>query len=55
MMEDTVSLAIFAMIIVLSALLYYITYEPIKNWAWSDVEENKKTHSNGSFEKNKLI
>ncbi|MEK4695564.1 hypothetical protein MKX31_16325 [Bacillus sp. FSL M8-0063] len=48
-MEDSISLSIFTMVIVLSALLYSITYEPIKKWAWSDIEENKKTHGNGSF------
>ncbi|MGE6313442.1 hypothetical protein [Bacillus mycoides] len=54
MMEDTVSLAIFAMIIAISSLLTYITYEPIKRWAWSDVKQNKKTHGNGSFRKKYL-
>ncbi|PER21946.1 hypothetical protein [Bacillus sp. PF5] len=54
-MEDTTSLVIFAMFIVCSAWLLYITYEPIKQWAWSDVEQNKKTHGNGSFLKNKLF
>ncbi|MDI6679462.1 hypothetical protein QMA02_27090 [Bacillus wiedmannii] len=54
MMEDTVSLAIFGMVIVIGMLLLYITYEPIKRWAWSDVKQNKKTHGNGSFEKNNL-
>ncbi|AST01688.1 hypothetical protein BT10792_05735 [Bacillus thuringiensis] len=51
-MEDTTSLVIFAMFIACSALLLYITYEPIKQWAWSDVKQNKKTHGSGSFKKN---
>lgn len=55
MMEDTVSLVIFAIIIAIVLLLGYFTYEPIKQWAWSDLEENKKTHGNGSFSKNKLL
>ncbi|MGR5991840.1 hypothetical protein ACT7C6_26270 [Bacillus paranthracis] len=42
MMEDTTSLAIFAMFIACSVSLLYITYEPIKRWAWSDVKQNKK-------------
>ncbi|MGN4423452.1 hypothetical protein ACTFQN_06285 [Bacillus cereus group sp. MYBK30-1] len=54
-MEDTTSLAIFGMFIALSAWLFYITYEPIKVWAWSGVEQNKKTHGNGSFVKNKMF
>ncbi|MGH0608043.1 hypothetical protein [Bacillus cereus group sp. BfR-BA-01355] len=54
-MEDTTSVIIFAMFIACSAWLLYITYEPIKQWAWSDVEQNKKTHGNGSFSKNKLF
>ncbi|WP_439876632.1 hypothetical protein ACSLGG_01845 [Bacillus mycoides] len=54
MMEDTVSLAIFGMVIVIGVLLFHITYEPIKRWAWSDVKQNKKTHGNGSFGKNNL-
>ncbi|MDA2636409.1 hypothetical protein P4J23_06455 [Bacillus cereus] len=54
-MEDTRSLVIFAMFIVCSVLFLYITYEPIKRWAWSDVKQNKKTHGSGSFRKNKLL
>ncbi|WHT87122.1 hypothetical protein [Bacillus cereus] len=54
-MEDTISLAAFAMFIACSASLLYITYEPIKRWAWSDVKQNKKTHGSGSFKKNKLL
>ncbi|MGA4464222.1 hypothetical protein ACPA2L_16205 [Bacillus bombysepticus] len=50
-MEDTTSLVILAMFIACSAWLLYITYGPIKQWAWSDVEQNKKTHGNGSFSK----
>ncbi|WP_242321000.1 hypothetical protein [Bacillus cereus group sp. BfR-BA-01354] len=54
-MEDTTSLVIFAMFIVCSVLFLYITYKPIKRWAWSDVKQNKKTHGSGSFRKNKLL
>ncbi|ALC52878.1 hypothetical protein ACN91_15215 [Bacillus cereus] len=54
-MEDITSLAVFAMFITCSAWLLYITYEPIKRWAWSDVKQNKKTHGSGSFKKNKLL
>ncbi|QQY96029.1 hypothetical protein [Bacillus thuringiensis] len=54
-MENTTSLVVFAMFIVCSVLLLYITYEPIKRWAWSDVKQNKKAHGNGSFSKNKLL
>ncbi len=50
-MEDTTSLVIFAMFIACSVGLGYITYEPIKQWAWSDVKENKKTHGSGSLKK----
>ncbi|MEM5637244.1 hypothetical protein AAHB65_23185 [Bacillus toyonensis] len=50
-MEDTTSLAIFAMLIACGSWLFYITYEPIKAWAWEDEEQNKKTHSSGSFSK----
>ncbi|MCU5350020.1 hypothetical protein J0803_11235 [Bacillus cereus] len=55
MMEDTTSLAIFAMFIACSAWSLYITYDSVKQWAWSDVRKNKKTHSSGSFSKNKLL
>ncbi|PGG90544.1 hypothetical protein COI63_18185 [Bacillus toyonensis] len=54
-MEDTTSLAVFAMLIACGSWLFYITYEPIKKWAWSDVEQNKKTHSSGSLRKNNLL
>ncbi|MDM5237460.1 hypothetical protein QUF83_15145 [Bacillus cereus] len=54
-MEDSTSLAIFGMLIACVLWLFYITYEPIKQWAWSDIEQNKKTHGNGSFSKNKLL
>ncbi|ACJ82401.1 hypothetical protein ACQVQT_24895 [Bacillus paranthracis] len=54
-MEDTTSLVVFAMFIAFSILLLYITYEPIKRWAWSDVKQNKKTHGNGSFKKKQLL
>ncbi|PIE97209.1 hypothetical protein CO726_02585 [Bacillus fungorum] len=53
-MEDTTSLVAFAMFIAFSVLLLYITYEPIKRWAWSDVKQNKKTHGNGSFQKKQV-
>ncbi|MGH0943286.1 hypothetical protein ACQVTS_18700 [Bacillus mycoides] len=49
-MEDSTSLAIFGMLITCGSWLFYITYKPIKQWAWSDVEQ-KKTHGNGSFRK----
>lgn len=55
LVEDTTLLAVFAMFIACSASLLYITYEPIKRWAWSDVKQNKKTHGSGSFKKNKLL
>ncbi|WP_081366283.1 hypothetical protein [Bacillus thuringiensis] len=54
-MEDTTSLVLFAIFIACSALLLYITYEPIKRWAWSDVKQNKKTHGTGSFKKKHLL
>ncbi|MDA1774757.1 hypothetical protein PDJ95_25915 [Bacillus cereus] len=54
-MEDTFLGEIFILIMVLIAWLFYKTYEPIKQWAWSDVVENKKTHGNGSLEKNNLL
>ncbi|WP_454432402.1 hypothetical protein [Bacillus thuringiensis] len=54
-MEDTTSLAVFAMFIGCSSSLLYITYEPIKRWAWSDVKQNKKTHDSGSSKKKHLL
>ncbi|MEX5519921.1 hypothetical protein [Bacillus cereus] len=54
-MEDTTSLAILAILITCGSCLFYITYEPIKQWAWSDVKKRKKTHGSGSFSKNKLL
>ncbi|WP_201025585.1 hypothetical protein [Bacillus mycoides] len=48
-MEDSTSIAIFGMLIAYSAWLFYITYEPIKTWAWSDIEQNKRAHGNGSL------
>ncbi|PGE67855.1 hypothetical protein [Bacillus toyonensis] len=54
-MEDTTSLVVFAMFIVCSTWSLYITYDSVKQWAWSDVEQNKKTHGSGSFSKNKLL
>ncbi|MDA2423648.1 hypothetical protein PDN55_26965 [Bacillus cereus] len=54
-MEDTTSLVIFAIFISCGSWLLYITYESIKQWAWSDVKQDKKTHGNGSFSKNKLL
>lgn len=55
LVEDTTSLVAFAIFIAFSVLLLYITYEPIKRWAWSDVEQNKKTHGSGSFKKKHLL
>ncbi|SDL58174.1 hypothetical protein SAMN04487922_14913 [Bacillus toyonensis] len=54
-MEDTTSVAIFGMLIACGSCLFYITYEPIKAWAWSDIKQNKKTHGSGSFSKNMLL
>ena len=54
-MEDTRSLVIFAMFIVCSVLFLYITYEPIKRWAWSDVKQNKRPMAVGPFEKQVAI
>ncbi|HHA3180471.1 TPA: hypothetical protein ACOFEN_004646 [Bacillus cereus] len=51
MTEDTTSLAILAWLIGCGSWLFYITYEPIKQWAWSDVKQNKKTHGSGSSKK----
>jgi len=53
--EDITSLAILAILIASGSCLFYITYEPIKKWAWSDVKQSKKTHCSGSFSKNKLL
>ena len=50
-MEDTTSLAIFAMLIACGSWLFYITYEPIKQWAWSDVEQRKRHPAMGLFRK----
>ena len=50
-MEDTTSLAIFAMLIACGSWLFYITYEPIKQWAWSDVEQRKRPTAMGLFRK----
>ncbi|KLA33885.1 hypothetical protein V2151_28655 [Bacillus cereus] len=55
MIEDPIAASVFGLLIACSAWLGYITYEPIKQWAWSDVKQNKKAHGNGSFEKNKLL
>ncbi|HDR7801523.1 hypothetical protein [Bacillus sp. SRB1LM] len=54
-MEDTISLAIFGLSITGGSWLFYVTYEPIRKWAWSDVEQNKKTHGSGSVRKNKFL
>ncbi|MGK8427364.1 hypothetical protein OF864_24160 [Bacillus cereus] len=51
-MEDTTSLVIFAMLIACGSWLLYITYEPIKQWAWSDVEQNKRPMAVGPLRKN---
>ncbi|PGQ11966.1 hypothetical protein COA08_01320 [Bacillus cereus] len=53
-MEDTFSGEVFVLIMTLIAWLGYKTYEPIKQWAWSDVKQNKKTHSSGSFRKKQV-
>ncbi|WP_176546786.1 hypothetical protein [Bacillus pseudomycoides] len=55
MMEDTGSLAIFGLLIVACIWIIYITYEPIQRWAWSDIEQKKKTHGHGSFRKKHLL
>lgn len=55
MIEDSIAASVFGLLIACSAWLGYITYEPIKRWAWSDVKENKKTHGSGSFKKNKFL
>ncbi|MGH1297215.1 hypothetical protein [Bacillus pretiosus] len=54
-MESLTALAIFGFSITGGLWLFYITYEPIRKWAWSDVEKNKKTHGSGSFRKNKFL
>ncbi|WP_304521895.1 hypothetical protein [Bacillus toyonensis] len=54
-MEDLTALAIFGFSITGGSWLLYITYEPIRRWAWSDVEQNKKTHGSGSVRKNKFL
>ncbi|MGE6548087.1 hypothetical protein ACQKFK_03460 [Bacillus mycoides] len=54
-MEDTTSLVIFAMFVACSAWSLYITYDSVKQWAWGDVKQNKKTHGNGAFKKNDLL
>jgi len=53
--EDTISLAIFGLSITGGLWLLYVTYEPIRKWAWSNVEQNKKTHGSGSVRKNKFL
>ena len=53
-MEDTTSLVVFAMFIAFSILLLYITYEPIKRWAWSDVKQNKRPTAMGPLRKQLL-
>ncbi|WP_242306561.1 hypothetical protein [Bacillus cereus group sp. BfR-BA-01317] len=55
MIEDPIAASVFGLLIACSAWLGYITYEPIKQWAWSDVKESKKTHGSGSLKKNKLL
>ncbi|MEM5684225.1 hypothetical protein AAHB64_14300 [Bacillus toyonensis] len=55
MIEDPIAVSVFGLLITCIAWLGYITYESIKQWAWKDVEQNKKTHSSGSFSKNKLL
>ncbi|HFJ9370062.1 TPA: hypothetical protein ACGW7B_000538 [Bacillus nitratireducens] len=48
-MEDTILGEIFILFMALIAWLFYKTYEPIKQWAWSDVEQKEKTQCNGSL------
>ena len=50
-MEDTTSLAILAILIACGSCLFYITYEPIKQWAWSDVKQSKRPIAVGPFQK----
>lgn len=50
-MEDTISLAIFGLSITGGSWLLYVTYEPIRRWAWSDVEQNKRPMAVGLLEK----
>ena len=54
-MEDLASLAIFGFSTTGGLWLFYITYEPIRKWAWSDAEQNKKTHGSGSVRKNYFL
>ncbi|HFF3738846.1 MULTISPECIES: hypothetical protein [Bacillus cereus group] len=54
-MEDTTSLFIFGMLIVCGSWLFYITFKPRKTWDGQGVEQNKKTHGNGSLRKNNLL
>ena len=42
MIEDPIAASVFGLLIACSAWLGYITYEPIKQWAWSDVKESKR-------------
>lgn len=51
-MEDPASLAIFGMLIACSAWIANTMYEPIKKWAWSDVEQRKRPTAMGPFRKN---
>ncbi|HDR4695253.1 TPA: hypothetical protein QCQ76_001841 [Bacillus cereus] len=51
MIEDPIAASVFGLLIACGAWLGYITYEPIKQWAWSDVKESKKTHGSGSLKK----
>ena len=36
-------------------ILFYITYEPIKQWAWSDVKQSKRPMAVGPFQKQVVI
>ncbi|WP_432418909.1 hypothetical protein [Bacillus thuringiensis] len=51
LVEDTTSLVVFAMFIACSALLLYITYEPIKRWAWRMLNKRKRPKAMGPFRK----
>ncbi len=55
LVEDTTSLFIFGMLIVCGSWLFYITFKPRKTWDGQGVEQNKKTHGNGSLRKNNLL
>ncbi|WP_178389803.1 hypothetical protein [Bacillus cereus] len=49
MMENPIPVLMFGLLMACVVWLGYITYEPIKQWAWSDVEQKEETHCNGSL------